>query len=371
MNNWSIRSLMILLFVGLGLTAWPCRFTVREIGFSTLAHTDYTLVVADGELGKGHPLLKELENLVLESNVRVVWLDPEADARHPLLVKAKAQGVEFPNAFLDRNGSRVLPLYTAAAYRRNRLKSDVEDGVVQSPLREKMLKDVHRAFAFVLFVEGKNKQENDTARLQVENACRRVEEVMPLMPKLVEVSPVMLGVDRERLEEERVLLWSMGMDTIPSAPYAWVVYGRGRYMGGPLDKEDMARGTVYRYLAMVGADCECNIDRKWMLGTQLPLLWGKATRQHLAEALAFDVDNPGILAEMSRIMTQEVEGGGGSGSFCPETIDLDEAFRTEKGSRERMVEEGNATVVRVLGATFLGLLVLGGVASVIILSKKK
>ena len=57
------------------------------------------------------------------------------------------------------------------------------------------------------------------------------------------------------------------------------------------------------------------------------MLWNKDSRQYLTKLLGFDVDNPMILAEMSRILAKEtLADATGSVAFAPETIDLDEVF---------------------------------------------
>ena len=43
-----LRSIFIItLLIGIEMSAWACRFTVREIGFSTLAQDMYSLVIID------------------------------------------------------------------------------------------------------------------------------------------------------------------------------------------------------------------------------------------------------------------------------------------------------------------------------------
>ena len=372
MNTHIIRFVMFLLMASCSAIAMACRFTVREIGFSTLSTTRYTFVVADESLGNQHTLIKDLKAMARESNIKVVWLHPVADAEHPLMKKAKEQHISFPNAFLCGDREQLLPFYSAGDYQTQQLKADFKEKVLVSPLRKEIMKDVHRAFAYVLFIEGQKDKDNVEARKRVENSLVRIDDIIPLMPKAVDMPPVVLNLGATQHEEEKVLLWSIGLDSLPVSPRALVVYGRGRYMGSTLSKEEIAKETVYKYLAMVGADCECNLDRKWMLGTQIPLTWDSNTRQQLAKALTFDVDNPSILAEMSRIMTQEVESTGGSSiSFCPETIDLEEAFGADNEDKKEIEENEDHTVIVAMAATILPLLIAAILTSIVILKRRQ
>ena len=64
-----------------------------------------------------------------------------------------------------------------------------------------------------------------------------------------------------------------------------------------------------------------------MLGNQIPLLWPSESRQLLANDVGFDVDNPMILAEMSRILAKETNPDvAGDVGYGIEVIDLNTAF---------------------------------------------
>ena len=76
-------------------------------------------------------------------------------------------------------------------------------------------------------------------------------------------------------------------------------------MGEKVNAGQIREGLLYKYMSMIGADCECGLDRKWMLGKQIPLLWPSVSRQTLATNLGFDVDNPMLLSEMSMILAKE------------------------------------------------------------------
>ncbi len=367
------KIILILTLAGFTFQSEACRFTVREIGFSVLSQTNYSLVVVDGSASWNQPEFKAMKEIARESNIQILLLDPKADASNPLLTKAKELRMSFPNAFLCRPDKEIYPLFDSSSdYNRTTLKNLFIKEVIQSPVRKQLLEGIHNTFAYVISIDGNDEARNQKAKQCIEEACKRVKDIMPLMPKEVENPPCILTLPAKNREQERILLWSLGMGTTSDEPHAIVVYGRGRFMGSALSYEQIQEETVYRYLAMIGADCECNLDRKWMLGTQLPLLWDGKVRQNLAKSLNFDVDNPSILAEMSRIMTKEVIADNSSAaSFAPETIDLDEAFGSSSDKPKAEVEdEADNSMIYILFITLAVLLAVVGLVSVLILKKK-
>ncbi|MCK5702250.1 MAG: hypothetical protein KAI29_13890, partial [Cyclobacteriaceae bacterium] len=139
--------------------------------------------------------------------------------------------------------------------------------------------------------------------------------------------PMSIHISAGDFKAERVLLWSLGIDELPDEPVAFVLYGRGRIMGDVVNASEILDGRLYKYMSMIGADCECGLDRKWMLGNQIPLLWPSVSRQQLVSEVGFDVDNPMILAEMSRILAKETNPNvAGDLGYGIEVIDLNTAF---------------------------------------------
>ena len=369
----SIQRLVLFIWlVSFALISEACRFTVREIGFSLLSPTEYSLVVVDDAVDFSAPAIQQLTARLKSSNVRLVLLNSQVDASHPLLQRAQSEGVTFPNAVLFGPEERFCPLFEGRPYSLQALSQTVDKQILSSPLREQILSDVSRTFAYVIQIAGKYTNENQQVQRRIKDDCLRVNDIMPLMPKSVEKAPQILRLDDKSAQAERVLLWSLGLDSVPEHPQTVIVYGRGRYMGQPLTTHEVSNGLVYKYLAMVGADCECNLDRAWMLGTQLPMRWNKETRQKLAESLDFDVDNPLILAEMSRILSKEEPGGNATVSYTPETIDLDEVFDSESIRNVGEVgEEDKSSTAKMLWITLGGLLVVAAFISIYILKRRR
>lgn len=201
------------------------------------------------------------------------------------------------------------------------------DFILNSPVRTELTNDFVDVFSVVLWVEGKDDQMNVELENFIQRDCDRIKNIMPHMPKEVRNGPKVVRISINEFEEEKLLLWSLGIEQPPEEPIAFVLYGRGRIMGGALVAAEIAESKLFNYMSMIGADCECGLDRKWMLGNQIPMLWATGPRQQLANEVGFDVDNPMILAEMSRILAKETNPDiAGELGFGIQVIDLDEAF---------------------------------------------
>ncbi len=100
------------------------------------------------------------------------------------------------------------------------------------------------------------------------------------------------------------MLWSLGWQASDkSEPAVAVIYGRGRRMGPLLKGDQITEEIVQNMLRFVGADCECGLDRTWMLGTMTPLRWGSKRQKEIIHQYGFDADNPMVVSEMSQILS--------------------------------------------------------------------
>jgi hypothetical protein len=113
----------------------------------------------------------------------------------------------------------------------------------------------------------------------------------------------MVTLKKDAFSEERILLWSLGIEEAELAePRAAVLYGRARWIGPLLRGAEITAEILYNILSVVGADCECNIDPRVMRGTSLPVEWDEKTRSQVAKDLGFDPDNPMVMTEVSQIL---------------------------------------------------------------------
>jgi len=117
-----------------------------------------------------------------------------------------------------------------------------------------------------------------------------------------------------RRSQELVLLWSLGVDD-PNDEDTIIAptMGRMRRLGDPLIVPGAASSDLEARLGLVGLDCECGLDRKWMQGVMVPHDWTTDDEAKALAVLGFDPGNPLVVAEIQRILSRggAEEGRGG------------------------------------------------------------
>lgn len=313
------RFLSVFIFVLLGFQSLiACKYTVREIGFSTLSQDVYSLVLVDPNALESdyRALRKQLNDI----NIQLLILHPDDDVAHPYVNKILRDSIPLPAKLIFAPDGRSLVL--------NEFRlTEIVNILTESPLQKNLLNELVDVFAIVLFIEGSDVSKNKSIEQKLISNCEQISNLMPHMPKIVKKKPLVFRVSTEDFKKEKIILWVLGIEKTAKDPSACVLYGRGRIMGDVLTSKFIEEDNVFKLLSMIGADCECGLNRKWMLGNQIPLLWTQKTRQDLTNELGFDVDNPMVLAEMSRILAKEVnEESSGTIGYGLESIDLNQAF---------------------------------------------
>jgi len=361
--NKRLILLLAVLFVVLQIIA--CRFTVREIGFSTLSHNIYSLFVIDSNANPEDQEFKDIRTILKDSNIKFVVLNPETDKTHPAVLAAVRDGISFPATFLMSPDGKTL------LFENSSLKS-IADELLYSPVRTYLSQNFYKSFAFILFIESSDNELNKLAGDALQNDCDDIYNRIPNMPKQVDLGPVVIKIKVSDFEQERILLWAIGIDSVPDTPKALVMYGRGRIIGDIIDYDEIVNNRAFRLMAMIGADCECGLDRKWMLGKQIPINWPVQVKQSLADELGFDVDNPMVMAEMSHILQQDpISDQNPSISFAPEEFDLDNLFaKSDQSDRDDLVNQSKQSFNPLLVVLLVSVFILL-VGSFVFIRKKK
>ncbi len=289
------------------MTSHACRYTVRDVGFADLGNERYTFFCfVDGQVSteRAKQLGQAAGALLGDSNVRFELVNL-AKGDHPQAKRLAKREPGVPaGLLLSPDGELAWPVIFPAAKPDNPEWSFLASAV-SSPTRNKLLRKLIPAYAVVLFVEGTDAAQTRRARAAVSDAIKAITPLMPQMPKPVDHPPEMVVVPAERIAEESVLMWSLGLDTEPvPEPQAVVLMGRGRRVGQPLRGGLVTRTALQESLAVVGQDCECGLDRVWMQGERFPLSWGRTEKTAAFKELGFDPENPQVKAEISRIISR-------------------------------------------------------------------
>ena len=295
---------------------YACRFNVREVGCVDLGIQPYYLC---GYVSQDTPAdivssFKEISYAALMgSNIEIEMIDVDkqedhpamkylAPARDPALRESKAGA--FPAAVLvsPDGQSLLVPIVEPDRPFKETLSSAL-DSILCSPKRKEILEQVSKTYGVVLLIEGTDAQENEKASQAASAAIEQISSQMEWLPKPIAHPPVLVVVEQQSLSQEKILLWSLGLDAKEiTRPHAVVLYGRARWLGPMFVGEQITEDNLAAILFVIGADCECGLDQRWLQGTMLPAKWDEKLLELAAETLEFDPENPMVKMEISWIV---------------------------------------------------------------------
>lgn len=329
----------IALILALWTTAGPaaaCAYNVRDVGFVDLGNKSYVLYVffnADTEPGYVTALESAARDTFLESNVNAEFINLDETPDHEL-AEATAK-LPKPAAILDSPDGRQRSTVLSGD---SELIEETLSEIVSSPLRNEIIDELIKNYAMILVVEGPDGFDNEIAVEAAEGAKLHIESRMMMLPKAVDSPPVVRVVTQEDVTSDPVLFWSLGLHDTSETQVA-VIYGRGRIMGAPLRGLDIEEETIELFLTIIGSDCECGLDRRWMEGQAFPAKWDLQQMTRVAAAVGFDPENPMVKMEISSALGKNA-GANQSGSLDIEGVDEVLAGLTQ-GYREASVEFDN------------------------------
>lgn len=273
--------------------ALACRYSVRDTGFVDLGSDPYRLILRLGPNSTAQ-LRTDFEQgaaaVLLDANITFSATPGAPDTVSRLLLQSPDQ--------------RELTLAKEPALPNSRAGIiEALERSASSPARTQLHDDLLRAYAVVVLVEGLDPAANRRARRTVDEAITAIARLLPEMPKPVDIPPRVLALPAASIAAESVLVWGLGMSPQPTQdPRVAVVFGRGRRVGEPLEGGLITRTILQDRLALIGQDCECDLDRSSLQGPVIPARWDATRQRTAAAALGFDPENPLIRAEISRIV---------------------------------------------------------------------
>ena len=310
-HNGSILSATVLAFLLVFADSQPvsaCRYNVREVGFVDLQIDPYYLFgYVNDETNKDVvSKFKQVAEIYLEnSNILFEIINTDQQQNHPAMKFLDLQQVKsLPAAVLVSPDGQSYPVLLAEIDRsfEETLQSAIGD-ILSSPKREEILQKAIKNYAVVLLVEGTDTQENQRAKEAASGVIELISSQMDMMPKAISRPPVLAVMDSKSLLREKMLLWSLSLDGEDvNEPRATVIYGRGRWIGPMFRGKEITEDNLANVLFVIGQDCECGLDHRWLQGTMLPARWTDEMQAQVAENLGFDPESPMIKMEMSMIV---------------------------------------------------------------------
>jgi cell division septation protein DedD len=304
--------------------AQACRFNVREVGYVYFPEDAYYLYgfVRDDTPAAQVTAFDEVAKSVLaQSNIVFELIQIDKQKEHPALPHLPMKQIQsYPALVLvspsPENRMRILPIPQNAQPFSQRLQSVLENLII-SPKRNEILKHVAEIYGFVLLFEGRDQEQNKQAAKAADEVIKEITEMLPFMPQPVYApaplnkGPLRIDISLKEAQQEETLLWSLDLlDRDPNIPHAVVMHGRGRIVGVPLAGADIDAYALGYFLSVIGADCECGLDRRWMTGRMIPLRWDESVKTRIARVLGYDPENPMIMMEVARIVRRGYYPGG-------------------------------------------------------------
>ncbi|MBN2271761.1 MAG: hypothetical protein JXN61_14175 [Sedimentisphaerales bacterium] len=293
--------------------ALACRYNVRETGFVDLGSEPYILCgyidantppeVADGF--KGLP-----DAALAESNVVFRLIDVDREKGHPALEYLDPNCQSIPCAVLVSPDGQTMPVSVSKPGEPfEKTFGSAVERILSSPKRSEILRRVSRMYGVVVVIEGPDPDANEMAKKGGAAAVEQVASQMELMPKEIGGPPVMMVMDSNCLADEEVLLWSLGLKPSDvNEPLAVIIYGKARWIGPVFRGEQVNEDDLASVLFVIGADCECGLDYRWIQGTMLPARWDEKTHALAVESLGFDPESPMIKMEIGSIIGRGMGG---------------------------------------------------------------
>ena len=293
------------------LDAAACKYTVRDVAFVTLQEQPYRLFIytdPGGDEQTAAALQAAAKAALADANIVVESVAGALTEDSPAARIAKQTAVQsLPALVLADPDDRGLQLFGEDNAKIDpQAVRDICDRLTSSTgqleLRKLLLAGRH---SVIVLHEGVDDDQNQRAREMVDSLVADVERSLPSLPKAIDLPPQMLTVSHEQSDSERVFLWSLGIEEEEfDQTHIAVVFGRCRLLGPAMPVPGTTRQQVVRRLAVVGQDCECELDRAVMRGQMIPHAWSTREEAVAAEMLGFDPGNPLVQVEIQRILAR-------------------------------------------------------------------
>ena len=286
--------------------AFPCSYIIREVGFAMPRKSYHIYCLVRGSSpGEKHmaALFKAVSDEVLkESNVEAEVV--EVDRQIPASMEAQLGSIDLndlPKTILISHENKVLVLPKADYTSERSVRRQLED-VVSSPGREEIKRHIVRNWCVVMLVEGTDRTENERAEEAILRASQQIVGTVTEKGTMVKRKPYLMRLSPQEVDEERILLWSLGLpEGEGRRPRAVVLFGRGQRIGPVLEGERINERSMLSLLYTLGKACACTTDPKLLSGPQIPLRWEDEIQEEVCRELGFDPDNPLVRSSLAML----------------------------------------------------------------------
>jgi hypothetical protein len=314
------KSILVAILCGVQTFALACEYNVRDVGFVDLKTQPYRLFIFVDDTTSDETKAALDDSLfmgLLDSNIEASVVDIDSEKVVPGKHLLKGTPIEtFPTAILEspKGYTHVIPFDDVAELGVEAIEEKL-GSIMHSPMRTTLLEQVTNYYGVVLVIEGPDDAVNAAIHDAATRSVRKIHTRMKMLPKAIANPPVVQTITQDQIHDEKLLVWSLG--AYPNAKneaHVVILYGRGRQMGPVLKGDAITEERLTSYLQVIGADCECGLDRSWMQGTMIPLQWSDEIQEMVSTSLGFDPENPRTKMEISMTVAKGQKSRLNSGS---------------------------------------------------------
>jgi hypothetical protein len=372
--------------------ALACRYNVRQTGFVDLgieSYYFYGYVKNDTPADVVLCFEQVLKEKFADSNIRTEIINIEQQKEHPAIKNLESLQIKsFPAAVLVSPDGQMLAfgLTEPARAFKDTLEAAV-DSILFSPKREEIVQQAIEAYSVVLLIEAADTAENQKAKAIAYAAIKSIEAQMDTLPKPIappeaDLSnaasgrpPVLVVVDYKSLDQEKVLLWSLGLNAHQIfGPHIAVIYGKARWIGPMFNGEKITEDNLTRVLYIIGEDCECGLDQRWVQGTMLPVRWDRKLQEKVAANLGFDPESPMIKMEIGSIVGRGMGGSSYPGvpfGYQPRPVGAQPVGARSKPEADNTSDKDIYSPLRAMALVTIGLMVVVVIIGIVALLRPK
>ncbi len=293
------------ILIATALPASACRYSVREVGFVDLDEAPYHFLIYPGDASE--ETVARIKRAAYTAFIDCqVLIEEVTDANTNVDYIKRHRLIEFPAGVLVAPEGQSLPIsFPAESLEKDDALLDVLKPLATSSKRRALLEKVTGPFCTLLLIHGDDAKLNVTTKARIEAAMAELTENMDNLEKGTKIPPQLLELSAKERSQEIPLLWSLGLSPTDLAqPRVVILFGRARRMGSVLRGDRVTQESLVEIMSLIGASCECGLDRKWMQGPMLLLEWDNTDQADLAKHLGFDPESPLVKTEISQIIAQ-------------------------------------------------------------------
>jgi hypothetical protein len=381
--------------------ALGCRYNVRQTGFVDLGierYDFYGYVKNDTPADVVLCFEQVLKEKFADSNIRTEIINIDQQKEPPLLPSQEGAGAiknleslqikSFPAGILVSPDGQTLAFSLTEPSRafKDTLEAAV-GSILFSPKREEIVQQAIEAYSVVLLIEAADAAENQKAKAIAYTAIKSIEAQMDTLPKPTSTPeadlsnassvrpPVLVVVDYKSLAQEKVLLWSLGLNAQEIAgPHIAVIYGKARWIGPMFNGEKITEDNLTRVLYIIGEDCECGLDQRWVQGTMLPVKWERKLQEKVAANLGFDPESPMIKMEIGSIVSRGMGGSSYPGvpfGYHPRPVGAQPVGARSKPEADNTSDRDIYSPLSAMAFVTIGLMVVVVIIGIVVLLRPK